>query len=360
MFQSIHDIVHLILTERDKPLTKKHYSLNDIRDLESKLALIVGKNAENRTEVGMFTHTLHNVCRIADVLISLQQVGNVKYTGWRLHVPCGLDHVPMLRCQAQLMENELRKWEEEVVHKRGEFYDLNYFTTLQLLTLRQELGVIKSKPHSRPHDVTPKVLALLEGISTKVSAPRIFDTVQCVISHGYRSAASSLSTPIISNQSKTPNLTPSLSSPSVLNGSSASSTVTEVPSLSEEILTSAGVQTSSGAKKIEVDFPVISEDDLNEEQRGIMQDVIKRYDFDSQLVLKAFEDSEDQTKYGIRNWCNENDGMFDCVEESQDDEEFVDEEDDITSNFYCMDSDEEEFCHHQQATPHSTSGMCGS
>ena len=147
-FDSIHDI-HLALTERDKPLTKKQYTLNELRDLESKLALIVGKNAENRTEVGVFTHTLHNVCQIAEVLIDLQRVGNVKYTGWRLQVPCGLSSVvSMLHDQAKVMEHELANWKEEVTQKRGDFYELNYFTTLQLLTLRRELGVIKSKPNS--------------------------------------------------------------------------------------------------------------------------------------------------------------------------------------------------------------------
>ena len=340
--QNIHDIVHLILTERDKRLTKKHYSLNEVRDLESKLALIVGKNAENKTEVGVFTHTLHNVCRIAEVLISLQQVGNVKYTGWRLQVPCGLDHVvPSLQDQAKLMESELRNWEAEVIQKRERFYELNYFTTLQLLNLREKLGVIKSKPRSGPHDVTPNVLALLESISTEVTAPRVFATVQSVIAETIRSAASSTPT-----TSGAPIVVPSLSS-AAQEGSSEGGTVTKVPSLSEEIFMSADVQTSSGAKYMDIDMPEISENDLNEEQRGIMQDVIKRFGFQSKLILKAFEKSEDQTKYGIQNWCNENQAKYDFEEEAQDDEDYVQEEDDKISDTTSMDSDDEIYSYTQ-------------
>jgi len=53
-FQSIHQVIHLTLEERDKPLHKKSYSLDDLRDLESKLVLITGSKAENRKEVDQF------------------------------------------------------------------------------------------------------------------------------------------------------------------------------------------------------------------------------------------------------------------------------------------------------------------
>ena len=53
-FQSIHQVIHLTLEERDKPLPKKNYTLDDLRDLESKLVLITGSKAENRKEVDQF------------------------------------------------------------------------------------------------------------------------------------------------------------------------------------------------------------------------------------------------------------------------------------------------------------------
>ena len=364
-FDSIHDIIHLALTERDKPLTKKQYTLNELRDLESKLALIVGKNAENRTEVGVFTHTLHNVCRIAEVLIDLQRVGNVKYTGWRLQVPCGLSTVvPMLHDQAKVMEHELANWKEEVTQKRGDFYELNYFTTLQLLTLRRELGVIKSKPNSGPGVVTPGVLALLESISTQVTAPHVHAIVQNVISDGIRAATSA---PSVSAQDGVIIVSPSLSSPAVLGGGASSSgsggpSRQHEPSLAQELLSSAEVQTASGAEDMKVDItiekPKISEDELSQEQRGMMQDLINQFDFPSQLVLKAFEVcKENATKYDLGNWCNDNFDKYTFEGESQEaDLSDDDDEDDRKSDASSMESEDEGYSYQQQATPLSVSG----
>lgn len=48
---TIHDLISLKLIVRDKKLSKTSYNLDDLRDLESKLVLITGSKAENRTEV---------------------------------------------------------------------------------------------------------------------------------------------------------------------------------------------------------------------------------------------------------------------------------------------------------------------
>lgn len=52
--RSIHDVIHLKLEESDKPLSKKSYSLDELRDLESKLVLITGDKAKNRIEVEQY------------------------------------------------------------------------------------------------------------------------------------------------------------------------------------------------------------------------------------------------------------------------------------------------------------------
>ena len=58
---SIHDIIHLKLEERDKHLPKKNYSLDELRDLESKLVLITGSKAENRAEVEQFLNVNYKI-----------------------------------------------------------------------------------------------------------------------------------------------------------------------------------------------------------------------------------------------------------------------------------------------------------
>ena len=55
IFQNIDDVIHMTLIEKGKKrLVHTSYSLNELRDLESKLVLITGSNAENRAEVDRF------------------------------------------------------------------------------------------------------------------------------------------------------------------------------------------------------------------------------------------------------------------------------------------------------------------
>ena len=51
---SIHDMIHLKLENTGKQLPQNNFSLDDLRDLESKLVLITGSKAENRKEVDQF------------------------------------------------------------------------------------------------------------------------------------------------------------------------------------------------------------------------------------------------------------------------------------------------------------------
>lgn len=52
--QSIHDVIHLKLEESGHQFPKKNYSLDELRDLESKLVLITGSNAKNREQVEQY------------------------------------------------------------------------------------------------------------------------------------------------------------------------------------------------------------------------------------------------------------------------------------------------------------------
>ena len=50
--QNIHDVIFVKLNPpKEKLLTKTFYNLDELRDLESKLVLITGSKAANRTEV---------------------------------------------------------------------------------------------------------------------------------------------------------------------------------------------------------------------------------------------------------------------------------------------------------------------
>ena len=55
-------VIRLELTETDKSLPKKNYSLDDLSDLESKLALITGRDSSEAGEVQVFLQVCVFVC----------------------------------------------------------------------------------------------------------------------------------------------------------------------------------------------------------------------------------------------------------------------------------------------------------
>ncbi len=49
--QTVHDLITITLSVRCQNVVKRKYSLDELRDLESKLVLICGSKAENKAEV---------------------------------------------------------------------------------------------------------------------------------------------------------------------------------------------------------------------------------------------------------------------------------------------------------------------
>ena len=75
------------------------------------------------------------------------------------------DIVHNLQLQASKMEEDLRKWREELSEHRTQFYELNYFTTPQLLSLREELGQYKECNPSLAKPVKSEVMSLIQCLS---------------------------------------------------------------------------------------------------------------------------------------------------------------------------------------------------
>ena len=48
------ELIKMHLEQRDKPLAQQKYSLDELRDLESKLVLITGRESEERANVDYF------------------------------------------------------------------------------------------------------------------------------------------------------------------------------------------------------------------------------------------------------------------------------------------------------------------
>lgn len=120
--------------------------------------------------------TFHTVCEIAELLIALQQDGNVQYIGWYITVPCKLEIMPELRKLHNAMNCELQNWREEVREARLHHYELNYFTTPQLLTLRKELGYLKNRSVS----ISRLAQALLQSIAPVTDMQALLDSLMLV------------------------------------------------------------------------------------------------------------------------------------------------------------------------------------
>ncbi len=260
--------------------------------------------------------TLHSVCRIAEVLIALQQAGNVKYSGWCLKFPCKVDMVDELQQQARIMEGELKDWKKTVRESRDKFYELNNYTTLQLLSLREALGKLKDSDHG---PVDPTVLALLQSITPEVTASDVRDVVIQVTKYlsEYRGIAESGEGLEHRSCSPTAQIHPTVEfSVNVTGAPEPALTVASPnqPSLLKDILTPIDKQASSTDS-----HPALTVKDLNEEQKSIYDNMVGFNGFPPQLVLKALHECDDT--YEVENWCTEHEAEMAEMEEGEEEEE---------------------------------------
>ena len=238
---------------------------------------------------------LHSICRIAEVLLTLQQVGNVKYTGWVLQVPCSTNRqiISTLQTQAKTMEDELHQWKDLVGSRRAQFYELNYFNTMQLLTLRRELGKIKDDVGIK---VSPEVLALLHSISTQISPEEVSDAVGLTAAQ-----LMSLDLPeVVENVSN-------LVEPSV------------IPETGTTGHLSKAVQSPKAS--FDRNLPTLVEKDLTEKQQEMMANISSRLNCSNQLVLMGIEKLQgirEIDQYDLQRWCVNNLKLDDSKDESED------------------------------------------
>ena len=78
---------------------------------------------------------------------------------------------------SRMLDTQLVEWKRSVDSARERHYELNYFTTRQLLELRRELGTLL---HSTTvvSSVKPSVLMLLKSVSPEVSASVVLESLQ--------------------------------------------------------------------------------------------------------------------------------------------------------------------------------------
>ena len=216
---------------------------------------------------------MHRICHIAEVLLSLQQVGNVKYIGWNLQVVCSTEPeviVTSLQLQIEEMEAELDSWKLDIQSIRSTFYELNYFTTTQLLVLRQALAKLK---HDDIAVLDADVLALLQSVHPKVDSVLVANSIKEVMRE--------ISTP---------------------------DHIENIPECCEDIDVIKAKNNESMHQDHE--HKVLSglvEENLSESQVMIMSFVVDQLGCSKKIVLKAFEKfhKEKKDKYDYLDICTE-------------------------------------------------------
>ncbi|XP_022783821.1 E3 ubiquitin-protein ligase rnf213-alpha-like [Stylophora pistillata] len=148
----------------------KSYTLNDLKDLQSKLMLIAGKASKGKDEIDRFSDILQCVQRLAAVYISLCKAGEVSHLNWRREFQCSprlstnRSLTEDLMGESEQMEQCLQDWKHELRVKRLHYGQLNHFTTSQLLFLRHKLAAVKGRGPRAVDGVPLEVYNLLESV----------------------------------------------------------------------------------------------------------------------------------------------------------------------------------------------------
>ena len=243
--------------------------------------------------------TLHSVCRIAEVLISLQQAGHVEYIGWRVEFYCQTVLVEDLQGLAKDMEEELVKWNKEVTLARKKFYELNYYTMRQLLVLRRELGGLKSV---RSLIKWGQVMVLLESISSEITPSALENLVQAVDSQPLKEIS----------QDEEAHSPVYPSTPAEVDHSVESILLPPLPSV-DQLASGRESPTDTGQS---ASRPRLSLEDLNDEQKAHFTDIIEGYGYCEMTALRAIEEVGDGDWNDIENWLEEN--AVECEESFRD------------------------------------------
>ena len=260
--------------------------------------------------------------RIADVLMALQQRGSGDYIGWEMRFPCHLSNVvDKLQQVASKLENDLEQWKCEIQEQRDHFYELNYYTTQQLLLLREELGRLKEPGGAL---VKPEAMALLQSISRDVPGDVLKEYVvtssqkqnKSVLNrtkgdHGSREEAGeqAISTHQLSDQPVQPE--PQTIDP--IPSSSSSAVVVDL------LKSEAGKTSAPQVQK--------QENHLSNEQRAVLVNVMNSFGFHQQLVLLAMERCANPMDFKtVAAWCTSNEDQYTYEDEEEEEEELSGEE----------------------------------
>ncbi len=204
------------------------------------------------------------------------------------------------------LERDMIIWKQNVESAREKYYELNYFTTLQLLQLRKELGILSQTGTN--HKVDRNVLMLLKSVSPQVSSRMVKDSLQAAVQPEPMGGEETI--PIADNVSATSenkDSLPAAGQPEPMGG--------------EEAIPVADNVSANSAIQLDCTLPIaISEplpslmptlifEDLNELQKSIYTTLIEM-NYSKGHVLRAFQECQNVEYFAIETWCDTNEDLF--------------------------------------------------
>ncbi|XP_022806308.1 E3 ubiquitin-protein ligase rnf213-alpha-like [Stylophora pistillata] len=181
---SFKDVIRLTVPLKDgsEKDQRKTYSIDELKDLQSKLMLIAGKAEKGKDDVEQFVRNLEGVMRLATAYIDLFESGYINRMNWNQEFHCRKDQVAgeciakELEEESTFMETCYMKWKKKVSDARKEYRELNFFTTQQLMTLRKEIATVCRSNGLAPSNI--QVLTLLESVRPSFTSEHLKSAIE--------------------------------------------------------------------------------------------------------------------------------------------------------------------------------------
>ena len=288
----------------------------------------------------ILSQLLHIATRIAELYLDLQRAGDVTYSTAKLEFRCAVydvrqsgvkelqfndsfakTRVSGLQEYTRVLDDQLVKWKKSVDTAREEYYELNYFTTLQLLELRRELGRL-AQPTGATPVLKPSVLMLLKSVSPHVSSKVVSESLLAA-QHEQEATPMDKEEP----EEIDPQTPPTKSR--------VAGAVMDVNAPTPKRPVPASPKASPSAKPL---LPTLTYEELDEKQKAVYITCINFYGYSASHVLRAFQECEQNPSvYDIEEWCEANEDESSTDQQEEPSQEFME---DVT--YETDDSDTEE------------------
>ncbi|RMX46188.1 hypothetical protein pdam_00007847 [Pocillopora damicornis] len=175
---SFKDVIRLTVPLKDggEKEQRKTYSIDELKDLQSKLMLIAGKAEKGKDDVEQFVRNLESVMRLATAYIDLFESGYIHRMNWSQKYHCSESIAKEVNKESSFMETCYKNWKKKVSYARKEYRELNFFTTQQLMTLRKEIATVCHSNDLAMSNI--QVLSLLESVRPSLTSEQLKSAIE--------------------------------------------------------------------------------------------------------------------------------------------------------------------------------------